>query len=203
MKIICIGRNYTEHIAELNNATPDEPVVFLKPDSALMKTGNTFIIPEFSSDIHHEIELVVKICKNGKHIQHKFAHRYFDQVTVGIDFTARDIQQKMKEKGLPWEKAKAFDNSAVIGNFVPVSSIENLADMSFSLNVNDEVRQKGNSQEMIHTLADIIVHVSTYFTLKQGDIIFTGTPKGVAAVRSSDVLTGFLNNQELLRFDVK
>lgn len=203
MKIICIGRNYTEHIAELKNERPAEPVVFMKPDSAILLKQHPFVIPEFSEDIHHEIEIVVKISKVGKYIEPKFAHKYYDEISVGIDFTARDLQAKLKEKGLPWEKAKAFDGSAVIGDFLPKEQFNSLENLTFELTNNDKSVQKGNSSLMLWKIDELISYVSQYFTLKIGDVIFTGTPAGVAAVKPDDVLEGFLEGQKLFRIQVK
>lgn len=203
MKIICIGRNYTNHIAELQNERPEEPVVFMKPDSAILLKQHPFVIPEFSSDIHHEIELIVKINKVGKYIEPKFAHKYYDEISVGIDFTARDLQSKLKEKGLPWEKAKAFDGSAVIGDFLPKAQFSSLENITFELTNNSKTVQKGNTDLMLWKVDELISYVSQYFTLKIGDIIFTGTPEGVAAVQPNDVLEGFLEGQKLFRIQVK
>lgn len=203
MKIICIGRNYTEHITELKNERPTEPVVFMKPDSAILLKQHPFVIPEFSSDIHHEIEIVVKINKVGKYIEPKFAHKYYEEVTVGIDFTARDLQSKLKEKGLPWEKAKAFDGSAVVGEFLDKSQFSSLENLTFELTNNNKTVQKGNSSFMLWQIDELIAYVSQYFTLKIGDLIFTGTPAGVAAVAEDDVLEGFLEGQKLFRIQVK
>jgi 2-keto-4-pentenoate hydratase/2-oxohepta-3-ene-1,7-dioic acid hydratase in catechol pathway len=203
MKIICIGRNYTEHIAELKNERPTEPVVFMKPDSAILLKQHPFVIPEFSSDIHHEIEIVVKINKVGKYIEPKFAHKYYEEITVGIDFTARDLQSKLKEKGLPWEKAKAFDGSAVVGDFLDKSQFSSLENLTFELTNNNKTVQKGNSSFMLWQIDELIAYVSQYFTLKIGDLIFTGTPAGVAAVAEDDVLEGFLEGQKLFRIQVK
>lgn len=203
MKIICIGRNYTEHIAELKNERPTEPVVFMKPDSAILLKQHPFVIPEFSSDIHHEIEIVVKINKVGKYIEPKFAHKYYEEITVGIDFTARDLQSKLKEKGLPWEKAKAFDGSAVVGEFLDKSQFSSLENLTFELTNNNKTVQKGNSSFMLWQIDELIAYVSQYFTLKIGDLIFTGTPAGVAAVAEDDVLEGFLEGQKLFRIQVK
>jgi 2-keto-4-pentenoate hydratase/2-oxohepta-3-ene-1,7-dioic acid hydratase in catechol pathway len=203
MKIICIGRNFVNHIEELNNERPSEPVVFMKPDSAVLLKQHPFVIPEFSEDIHHEIELIVKINKVGKYIEPKFAHKYYDEISVGIDFTARDLQAKLKEKGLPWEKAKAFDGSAVIGEFLPKSQFVSLENITFELTNNNIVVQKGNSNRMLWNIDELISYVSQYFTLKIGDIIFTGTPEGVAAVKPDDVLEGFLEGQKLFRIQVK
>ena len=203
MKIICIGRNYAKHIEELQNERPDEPVVFLKPDSAVLLNQHPFVIPEFSSDIHHEIELIVKINKVGKYIEPKFAHKYYDEISVGIDFTARDLQQKLKEKGLPWEKAKAFDGSAVIGSFISKKVFSSLESINFELTNNGKTVQKGNSSLMLWKIDELIAYVSQYFTLKIGDIIFTGTPEGVAVVQPNDVLEGFIENKKVFRINIK
>ena len=203
MKIICIGRNYTEHIAELQNERPTEPVVFLKPDSAVLLKQHPFVIPEFSDDIHHEIEIIVRINKVGKYIDAKFAHKYYDEISVGIDFTARDLQQKLKDKGLPWEKAKAFDGSAVIGDFMSIKVFNSLENLKFELTNNGETVQKGNTANMLWKIDELIAYVSQYFTLKIGDIIFTGTPAGVAKVNPNDVLEGFLEENKLFRIQVK
>jgi len=203
MKIICIGRNYTNHIEELNNERPTEPVVFMKPDSAVLLKQHPFVIPEFTNDVHHEIELIVKISKVGKYIEPKFAHKYYDEISVGIDFTARDLQDKLKSKGLPWEKAKAFDGSAVIGDFLPKNQFSSLENITFELHSNNEIVQKGNSNLMLWKIDELISYVSQYFTLKIGDIIFTGTPEGVAAVKPNDVLEGFLEGQQLFRIQIK
>nr|WP_315202992.1 fumarylacetoacetate hydrolase family protein [uncultured Flavobacterium sp.] len=203
MKIICIGRNYASHIEELKNEKPSEPVVFLKPDSAILLKQHPFVIPEFSEDIHHEIELIVKISKVGKYIEPKFAHKYYDEISVGIDFTARDLQTKLKAKGLPWEKAKAFDGSAVIGDFLPKNQFVSLENVNFELKNNNIAVQKGNSSMMMWNIDELVSYVSQFFTLKIGDIIFTGTPEGVAAVKPDDVLEGFLEGQKLFRIQVK
>lgn len=203
MKIICIGRNYANHIEELKNERPSEPVVFMKPDSAVLLKQHPFVIPEFSEDIHHELELIVKITKVGKYIEPKFAHKYYDEISVGIDFTARDLQAKLKEKGLPWEKAKAFDGSAVIGEFLSKSQFVSLENITFELKNNDVAVQKGNSNMMLWSIDELVSYVSRFFTLKIGDIIFTGTPAGVAAVKPDDVLEGFLEGQKLFRIQVK
>ena len=203
MKIICIGRNYTKHIEELQNERPDEPVVFMKPDSAVLLRQHPFVIPEFSEDIHHELEIIVKINKVGKYIDAKFAHKYYDEIGVGIDFTARDLQQKLKDKGLPWEKAKAFDGSAVIGDFMQKSAFNSLENLTFELTNNGVTVQKGNTSFMLWKIDELIAYVSQYFTLKIGDIIFTGTPEGVAAVRPDDILEGFLEGNKLFRIQVK
>jgi 2-keto-4-pentenoate hydratase/2-oxohepta-3-ene-1,7-dioic acid hydratase in catechol pathway len=203
MKIICIGRNYVNHIEELNNERPEEPVIFLKPDTAIAPKKLPFFIPSFSNEIHHEVEILVKINKVGKHIDAKFAHKYYDEIGLGIDFTARDVQNKLKEKGLPWEKAKAFDGSAVIGDFIPKNNFISVENITFELKNNGQTVQKGNTSHMLWKIDEIISHVSQYFTLKKGDIIFTGTPEGVAKVASNDVLEGFIDNKQLLRIHIK
>ena len=203
MKIICIGRNYTNHIEELKNERPTEPVIFMKPDSAVLLKQHPFVIPEFSEEIHHEIEIIVKISKVGKYIEPKFAHKYYDEISVGIDFTARDLQEKLKAKGLPWEKAKAFDGSAVIGDFLPKIDFVSMENLSFELTNNSQTVQKGNTALMLWKIDELIAYVSQYFTLKIGDIIFTGTPAGVAAVKPNDVLEGFLEEKKLFRIQVK
>jgi len=202
MKIICIGQNYTEHIKELNGKQQEDPVIFLKPDTSILLKNQPFFIPDFSDEVHHEIELIIKINKVGKYIEEKFAHKYFDQISVGIDFTARDIQKKMKANGLPWEVSKAFDGSAVIGKWISKSEID-LKNVDFSLTVNDEVIQSGNTSLMIHSVDKIISYVSQFFTLKIGDIIFTGTPAGVSKVNENDKLKGFIQKQQLLDIKVK
>ena len=203
MKIICIGRNYVKHIEELQNERPDEPVVFIKPDSAVLLKQHPFVIPEFSEDIHHEVEILVKINKVGKYIEPKFAHNYYDEIGLGIDFTARDLQSKLKEKGLPWEKAKSFDGSAVIGAFLPKKSFSSLENINFELKNNNLVVQKGNTGLMLWKIDELISHVSQYFTLKIGDIIFTGTPEGVAKVKPNDILEGFIEDKKLFKIQVK
>lgn len=203
MKIICIGRNYVKHIEELQNERPAAPVVFLKPDSAVLLKQHPFVIPAFSDDIHHEVELLVKISKVGKYIEPKFAHQYYDEIGLGIDFTARDVQQQLKDKGLPWEKAKAFDGSAVIGEFKSKKLFSSLENINFELKNNGETVQKGNSNLMLWSIDELIAHVSQFFTLKIGDIIFTGTPEGVAKVKPNDVLEGFLEDQKVFRINIK
>ena len=203
MKLICIGRNYTDHIAELKNEKPLEPVVFLKPDTAILLKKQPFFIPEFSDDVHYEVEILVKINKVGKYIDKKFAHKYYDEIGLGIDFTARDLQQKLKDKGLPWEKAKAFDGAAVIGQWVPKRDFEDLENINFSLRKNDEVVQEGNTNCMLWKIDEIIEYISKYFTLKIGDIIFTGTPSGVGRVKSNDKLKGFIEQNEMFSITVK
>jgi 2-keto-4-pentenoate hydratase/2-oxohepta-3-ene-1,7-dioic acid hydratase in catechol pathway len=203
MKIICIGRNYAKHIEELQNERPPEPVIFLKPDTALLPRNQDFYIPEFSNDVHHEIEIVVKINKVGKHIAAKFADNYYDELTVGLDFTARDIQQTLKEKGLPWEKAKAFDNSAVIGDFISKKIFSSQESLTFELLKNKQTAQRGDSALMLWQIDELISYVSRFFTLKTGDLIFTGTPEGVAQVKPGDVLEGYLNQKKLLTTLIK
>ncbi len=203
MKIICIGRNYAEHAKELSNAIPEEPVFFLKPDTALIKNKQAFYYPEFSKDIHHEVELVVKISRLGKNIEERFAHKYYEEISLGIDFTARDLQQKCKEKGLPWEKAKAFDGSAPIGLFVSKDTFNDLNDINFRLDINGRTVQKGNSKDMIFSIDVIIAYVSKFFTLKKGDLIYTGTPAGVGPVKLDDSLECFLEGDKLLTLHIK
>lgn len=203
MKIICIGRNYVKHIEELQNERPDEPVVFMKPDSAILLKQHPFVIPEFSEDIHHEVEILVKINKVGKYIDAKFASNYYDEIGLGIDFTARDLQNKLKEKGLPWEKSKSFDGSAVIGDFLPKKLFSSLENINFELKKNDISVQKGNTKFMLWKIDELIAHISQYFTLKIGDIIFTGTPEGVAVVKPNDILEGYVENKKLFKIQVK
>lgn len=204
MKIICIGRNYVEHAKELNNDIPEEPVFFMKPDSALLRNNEPFYIPNWTKEVHHEIELVIKINRLGKNIEKRFAHRYFDEIGLGIDFTARDVQNKLKEKGLPWEKAKAFDQSAVIGStFIDKAVFPEQESILFSLNINGKPVQKGKSDLMIFGFEEIISHVSKYVTLKIGDLIYTGTPAGVGPVIIGDHLEGFLEDKKLLDFYIK
>ncbi|MBN9285701.1 MULTISPECIES: fumarylacetoacetate hydrolase family protein [unclassified Flavobacterium] len=203
MKIICIGRNYTEHIAELQNERPTEPVIFLKPDTAILLKQAPFFIPEFSDDVHHEVEIVVKISKVGKYIDAKFAHKYYNEIGLGIDFTARDLQAKLKEKGLPWEKAKAFDGSAVVGDFLPKSEFNSLENITFELTSNGQTVQKGNTSHMLWKIDELIAYASQYFTLKTGDLLFTGTPAGVAKVKAADVLEGFIEGKQMFRIQVK
>jgi len=203
MKIICIGRNYTKHIEELQNEKPAEPIIFLKPDTAILPKNFPFFIPEFSSDIHHEVEILVKINRVGKHIDPKFAHKYYDEIGLGIDFTARDVQERLKDKGLPWEKSKAFDGSAVIGDFLPKSQFNSLENITFELTSNGKQVQIGNTSHMLWKIDELISYVSQYFTLKIGDIIFTGTPEGVERVNPEDILEGFIEGQKLFRIQVK
>jgi len=203
MKIIAIGRNYAEHAKELNNPIPTVPVIFMKPDTAVLKDNKPFYHPEFSTDIHHEIELVLKISKEGKHITQKFAGSYYGEIGLGIDFTARDIQQKHKEKGLPWELAKAFDNSAPISKFIPKSEFKDLSNLNLRLDLNDSTVQEGNTKDLLFSFEHIISFVSQYITLKKGDLIFTGTPKGVGKVNIGDHLCGYLEDEKLLDFYIR
>jgi 2-keto-4-pentenoate hydratase/2-oxohepta-3-ene-1,7-dioic acid hydratase in catechol pathway len=202
MKILCVGRNYSEHAKELGNAVPENPVIFSKPDTALLKNNEAFYLPSFSSDVHHEIELVIKINKVGKKIQEKFARNYFSEIGLGIDFTARDVQSELKAKGLPWELAKAFDGSAPIGNFINIENL-NLKNIDFSLQKNGQIVQKGNTAQMIFSFEKIVSFVSQYFTLKVGDLIYTGTPAGVSQVNIGDKLEGFIGNDLMLTCEVK
>jgi 2-keto-4-pentenoate hydratase/2-oxohepta-3-ene-1,7-dioic acid hydratase in catechol pathway len=203
MKIIAIGRNYAEHAKELNNPIPTDPVIFLKPDTALLKDNKPFYHPEFSSDIHHEIEIVLKISKEGKQISEKFASGYFEEIGLGVDFTARDIQQKHKQKGLPWELAKAFDNSAPISRFIPKSEFKDLYNLNFRLDINNKTIQLGQTRNLLFSFEFIIAYISKYFTLKKGDLIFTGTPQGVGKVSSGDHLAGYLEDMKLLDFEIR
>ncbi|GAB4511591.1 MAG: fumarylacetoacetate hydrolase family protein [Allomuricauda sp.] len=203
MKLICIGRNYVDHIKELKNERPDEPVVFIKPDSAILPKEQDFYIPEFSNDVHYEVEVLVKIKKVGKHIAKEFAHKYYDEVGLGIDFTARDLQAKLKAKGLPWEKAKGFDGAAVVGNWLPKKKFQSMDDLSFSLVKNGETVQDGNTSLMLWKIDEIIAYVSTFFMLKKGDIIFTGTPAGVGKVSPNDYLVGTLEGEQLFDINVR
>jgi acylpyruvate hydrolase len=203
MKIICIGRNYAEHAKELKNEVPASPVFFMKPDTALLKDNAPFYYPTFSNEIHYEVELVIKISKNGKTIAPQFAHKYYEQITVGIDFTARDLQQQCKEKGLPWEKAKAFDNSAVIGRFIQIMGLKNKEHINFNLAINNNIVQQGISSQMIFNIDNIISYVSGFITLKTGDLIYTGTPAGVGPVKIGDRLIAKIEEEELLNFEIK
>lgn len=204
MKIICIGRNYSEHAKELKNEIPDKPVVFLKPQTALLKDNKPFYYPEWTKDLHYETEVVLKVCKQGKYIDEKFAHKYFEEVTVGIDFTARDLQSQQKAKGLPWEIAKAFDNSAVIGSFKKLSDVQPAdAGIAFSLQLNGTTVQQGNTADMMFSFSQIIAYASQFFTLQTGDLIFTGTPAGVGPVNIGDRLQGFIDTELLFDFEVK
>lgn len=201
MKIICIGRNYAEHAKEMKAETPKEPVFFMKPDTALLKE-NEFYFPEHTKDLHHEIELVVKISKAGKHIEEQFANKHYEEIGLGIDFTARDIQAICKEKGLPWEKAKAFDNSAPIGRFVNKSTLD-LSNINFEITINGQSKQKGNSNQMIFSIDKIINYVSKFVSLKVGDLIFTGTPEGVGPVKIGDKIEGSINGEKFLQLTIK
>ena len=203
MKIICIGRNYSDHAKELNNPIPKEPVIFLKPDTALIHKNEPFFIPDHSKEIHHEVELVIKIMRIGKNITENFANKYYDEIGIGIDFTARDVQQEHKSKGLPWEKAKAFDGSAPLGKFLDKNSFDNINDLDFRLEKNGEIVQQGNSKDMLFSFDQIIANVSKYFTLKIGDLIYTGTPAGVGKVAVDDQLECYIQDQKLLSFRVK
>ena len=202
MKIICIGRNYAEHAKEMKSEVPTEPVFFLKPETALLKDKD-FYYPGFTQDLHHEVEIVLKISKNGKHIAEEFASQYYQEIGIGIDFTARDIQMKCKEKGLPWEKAKAFDQAAPIGEFIPKDNFTSLADISFRLHINGEPRQIGNTKDLLFSFDKIISYVSQFITLKTGDLIYTGTPEGVGAVHIGDVLEAFIEDNKLFHLNVK
>ena len=203
MKIICVGRNYVDHIKELNNEAPKDPVLFLKPDTSILLKKQPFFIPEFSNEVHHEVEILVKINRIGKHIDRKFAHKYYDEISLGIDFTARDLQSKLKEKGLPWEKSKAFDGAAVVGKFLSKNDFKNVDNINFRLEKNDKVQQKGNTSLMLWKIDTLIEYISKYFTLKIGDIIFTGTPSGVAKVNPNDILKGFIEEKEIFSIKVK
>ena len=204
MKIICIGRNYTKHAAELNNPIPQEPVVFLKPDTAILLKKHPFFIPEHSNEVHHEIEVVVKINRLGKHIEPRFAHKYYDEIGLGIDFTARDVQARCKEKGLPWEKAKAFDGSAAVSRFFKLKDLNKpITDINFHLDINGKTVQKGNTKNMLFPVDELIAYVSKYFTLKTGDLIFTGTPAGVGQVHRDDLLELHLEGERIFYFNVK
>ncbi|PKD18351.1 2-hydroxyhepta-2,4-diene-1,7-dioate isomerase [Salegentibacter salinarum] len=204
MKIICIGRNYTDHISELQNEKPEDPVIFLKPDTSILLKKQPFFIPDFSNDVHYEVEVLVKIKKVGKHIQEKFAHKYYDEIGLGIDFTARDLQQKLKDKGLPWEKAKAFDGAAVIGEkWLAKDAVGDINMLNFSLEKNGETVQKSNTRLMLWKIDELIAYVSQFFTLKIGDVIFTGTPAGVGKVTAENKLTGFIEDKQIFSIQIK
>ena len=203
MKIICIGRNYTDHIKELENERPQEPVIFLKPDTSLLLKNQPFFIPPFSEDVHYEVEVLVRINRIGKHIQEKFSHKYYDEIGLGIDFTARDLQAKLKAKGLPWEKAKAFDGAAVVGAWVSKSELPNVDDLNFQMKKNNEIVQSGTTSLMLWKIDEIISYISQFFTLKIGDIIFTGTPAGVGKVSENDILEGSLEGRKMFSIKVK
>jgi len=203
MKILAVGRNYIEHIRELNNEPTSEPVIFSKPDTAVLRNNEPFYYPSFSNEVHHELEIIIRICKEGKFIENKFAHRYYDKIGIGIDFTARDLQQQAKSKGLPWTIAKGFNGSAPISTWTDTTSFHDLSDLNFSLKINGEKRQQGNTKKMIFSFDYIVAYLSRFFTLKTGDIIFTGTPKGVGPVKIGDKIEGFLEQKKLLDFEVK
>jgi len=203
MKIICIGLNYRKHAQEMGSKIPDEPVVFLKPDSALLKKNKPFFLPGFSENIHYEVEVVIKISKLGKGIAAKFAHRYYDEVTLGIDITARDIQSRQSKNGMPWELSKGFDGSAPVGTFIPVSTVKNIGDLDFRLEINGKTVQQSNTSDMIFSFDEIIEYVSKFFTLKTGDLIFTGTPSGVGPLKKNDNLIAYLGDQPLLDFLIR
>ena len=203
MKIICIGRNYVKHAEELNNEVPEKPLFFMKPETALIRSRLPFYYPDFSQNIHYEAELVLRICKLGKHIQKRFAHTYYDAIGVGLDFTARDVQEKCKEKGHPWEIAKAFDGSAAVSEFVPLTQLDDPDDIRFSLAKNGTIVQEGSSTHMIHDFGDLIAHISKFTTLKIGDMLFTGTPAGVGPVKVGDKLELFLEGRSMLTMPIK
>jgi acylpyruvate hydrolase len=204
MRIFAIGRNYVEHIEELKNEKPSDPVIFTKPDTAILRNNSPFYYPDFSKDVHHEVELVLRICREGKNIEEKFAHKYYDAIGVGIDFTARDVQQKLKEKGLPWDIAKGFNGSAPISDkFIPVGDFKDVKNINFSLKVDGEFKQQGNTSLMLFNFDYIILYLSKFFTLKTGDLIFTGTPKGVSPVKVGNVLSAYIEDEKLLEFEVK
>lgn len=203
MKIVAIGRNYINHAKELNNPVPEEPVIFMKPDTAVLRDDKDFYYPEFSKDIHYEVEVVLRICNEGKHVSEKFAHKYYDAIGLGIDFTARDIQQKQKEKGLPWELAKAFDHSAVISPFIPKEELGDVQNISFSLQKNGETVQNGNTKDVIFNFDQLIAYVSARITLRKGDLIYTGTPEGVGPIQIGDQLTGFIADRQMFSCNIK
>ena len=203
MKIICIGRNYADHAKELNNPVPAEPVFFLKPDTALLPKNNPFVYPSFSKNVQHEVEIAIKINRLGKHIEEKFAHKYYNEIAVGVDFTARDLQQACKEKGLPWEKAKAFDGSAPTSKFVSITQFKDINKLNFKITINGALKQEGNTSNMLFNFNQIIAYVSQFFTLKIGDIIYTGTPSGVGPIAINDKIKCFIEDEEMLSFNVK
>lgn len=203
MRIFCIGRNYAAHIEELNNERPDNPVIFSKPDTSILKDNAPFYYPDFSKDIHYEVELIVKISKIGKNIEEKFAHKYYDEIGIGIDFTARDLQTKLKTKGLPWELAKGFDGSAPISGFIPKNQYADIQNINFGLSINDEIKQTGNSGMMLWSVDAQIAFISRYFTLRPGDILFTGTPEGVGPVVIGDKLKAQIEGLEMMNFEIK
>lgn len=203
MKILCIGRNYVDHIKELNNEKPDAPVIFMKPDSAILRMNQPFYYPGFTKDIHHEIEVVVKFNAHGKNIQRKFAHKYFDEIGLGVDLTARDLQSQFKAKGLPWELAKGFNGSAPVSKFFAKKEYDDIQNLDFKLEINGEIRQQGNTQQMIYPIDEIIEYVSKFITIKKGDLLFTGTPKGVGPIAIGDNIKGYLAGEKLLDFNIK
>ncbi|MBV8253992.1 MAG: fumarylacetoacetate hydrolase family protein [Chitinophaga sp.] len=203
MKIICVGRNYADHAKELKNEVPTEPVIFMKPKNALLQNNHPFYYPEFTSNLHYECELVLRVSKNGKHVQEKFADKYYDQISVGIDFTARDIQEKQKAKGLPWEIAKAFDNSAIVGKFIPITPEMDKKDINFCLYKNKTLAQQGNTKDLLFSFDYLVAYISKYFTLNIGDLIFTGTPAGVGPTEIGDGFEAFIEDDSLLEFSVK
>ena len=203
MKIICVGRNYTDHIKELDNKKPKDPVLFLKPQTAIINKGQPFFIPSFSNEIHYELELIIKVNRLGKFIQKKFSHKYYDEIGLGIDFTARDVQLELKNKGLPWEKAKAFDGSCLIGDWKNKKDFNNIDNIDFRLTKNDEIVQNSNTSLMLWKINELIEYISKFFTLKIGDVIFTGTPSGVGKVQLNDKLKGYMNDDELLAINIK
>jgi len=204
MKIVCVGRNYAKHIAELQNEKPTDPVLFIKPDTAILPPRNPLYLPDFAKEFHYEVELVIKINKMGKHIATEFAHRYYDEIGLGIDVTARDLQTKLKAKGLPWEKAKAFNNAAVVSPvFLSKDKFQDIQNINFSLKKNGEIVQQGNTAEMLWKIDELISYISIYFTLKKGDLIFTGTPAGVGKMNINDQFTGFIEDQEMFKVNVK
>ena len=203
MKIICVGRNYTEHIIELHNTTPKEILFFLKPETAIPIDKQPFFIPDFSNEIHYESEIVIKISKNGKHISEKYAEQYYHEVSLGIDFTARDVQEILKKNQQPWEKSKAFDGSAPVGKFMSKNEFKNIQNINFKLLVNNQLKQVGNTKNMLFSINQIISYISQYITLKKGDLIFTGTPSGVGKVYKEDILTGFIEEKEIIKVKIK
>ena len=203
MKIIAVGRNYVDHAKELNNPVPNQPVIFMKPDTAILKDNNDFYYPAFTQEIHHEVEVVIRICKEGKHVSKKFAHKYYDAIGLGIDFTARDIQSEHKAKGLPWELAKAFDDSALISPMIPIQEFQSLEGLAFALQKNGQTVQSGKTQDMIFDFDTLITFISKYITLRKGDLIYTGTPEGVASVNIGDKLEGFLNGKTMFTCQIK
>lgn len=203
MKIFCVGRNYVEHAKELNNEVPDEPVIFLKPKTAYLHHKSTFYYPEFTNELHYELELVLRICKNGKYINEEDAQSYYNAISIGIDFTARDVQQELKKKGLPWEKAKAWDSSALVAEFINLDAEDSQKPFHFTLKKNNETVQNGNSELMIFSFDQIIAHISNYFSLNIGDLIFTGTPAGVGECVVGDVLAGYLEDKKMFETTIR